>query len=188
MVIDPKELYYAKDRAAWRKWLEKNHSKKKGVWLRYYKKHSGKPRVEYGAAVEEALCFGWIDSTVKTIDADSYAQRFTPRKARSGWSEPNKERFRRLIKEGKVAPAGLAAFRGKLAVQKLIIPADILTALERNKKTWANFSKFPAAYKRIRIHWIDAARSRPAIFKQRLDYFIKMTAQNKRYGMLEKKR
>src|ERR1700757_636733 len=98
--------FYARDRKAWRKWLEKNHSKSQGVWLIYYKKSSGKERLEYSDAVEESLCFGWIDSTIRPIDHERYMQRFTPRKAKSGWSALNKRRIEKMIKQNLMTKAG----------------------------------------------------------------------------------
>ena len=105
---------YVKDRKQWRSWLEKYHESEKEVRLLYYKKHTGKPRIPYNGTVEEALCYGWIDSTVKKTDEDRFAQRFTPRKAGSPWSEMNKERVRRLMNQGKMTPAGLAKVGGFL--------------------------------------------------------------------------
>src|SRR6266498_5711606 len=98
--------FYAKDRKAWRNWLEKNHSKSPGIWLIYYKKSTGKTRLEYSDAVEEALCFGWIDSTSRPIDDEKYMQRFTPRKPKSGWSGLNKKRIQRMIEQGLMTSAG----------------------------------------------------------------------------------
>src|SRR3989344_2059161 len=97
-----RETLYMTRRDDWRAWLEKNHKRKKEVWLVYYKKSSGKPRISYDDAVEEALCFGWIDSTVKKIDSESFAQRFTPRNPKSAYSQPNKERLKKLVEKGKV--------------------------------------------------------------------------------------
>ena len=99
---------YVTDRDNWRKWLEKYHNKEPEIWLVYYNKVSGKPTLPYNDAVEEALCFGWIDSTVKKIDEESYGQRFSPRNQRSNWSEANKERVIRLLKLGKMTPTGIA--------------------------------------------------------------------------------
>ena len=99
--------FYAKDRKTWRKWLEKNHAKSPGIWLIYYKKNSGKTRVAYDDAVEEALCFGWIDSTMRPLDEHSFIQRFSPRKPKSNWSALNKKRIEKLIKEGLMSTAGL---------------------------------------------------------------------------------
>ena len=163
--------YYAPDRKTWRKWLEKNHTASPGIWLIYYKKTSGKPRVEYDEAVEEALCFGWIDSTVKGLDEERFMQRFTPRKAKSGWSGPNKERIRRLIRDGLMAKAGLDAI--KLAKKngswesldkvyapenELEIPGDLQKALAGNKKAKENFEAFPLFAKRQFLAWINSAK------------------------------
>src|SRR4030042_3503799 len=104
------ETLYVADRNAWRKWLIKNHNKKKEIWLIYYKKNSGKKRIPYDDAVEEALCFGWIDSIVKTIDTEKYAQKFTPRNRRTVWSKINVDRMKRMIKQGKMTEAGSAVF------------------------------------------------------------------------------
>src|SRR2546428_11386211 len=109
-------LLEVKNRKEWRSWLSKNHKSEKEIWLVYYKKKSGKSRIPYNAAVEEALCYGWIDSTVKSIDENSYAQRFSPRKKESNLSEMNKERIRRLIEKGKMTKAGLDSIRKHLEI------------------------------------------------------------------------
>ena len=100
---------YVTDRQKWRAWLAENYDKEKEIWLIYPKKASGKPRILYNDAVEEALCFGWIDSTAKRIDENSYAQRFSPRNPKSTYSESNKQRLRELVKEGMVIPSVKAA-------------------------------------------------------------------------------
>lgn len=112
------KILYIPNRAEWRKWLEKNHDKAKDIWLIYYKKHTGKPSIPYNHAVEEALCFGWIDSIEKRLDEEKYAQRFSPRRPKSPWSEINKKRMKKLIKLKKVTPAGLAAFKENTEVLK----------------------------------------------------------------------
>ena len=176
------KTFYAKDRNQWRDWLSKNHDKEKDVWLIYYRKDTGKARVPYDEAVEEALCFGWIDSTLKGIDDEKFAQRFSPRSPKSNWSEPNLHRIRKLIGEGKMTDKGLALVKG-LHRKKLEIPKDILVKIKGDKDTWKNFKKFPESYKRIRLAFIDGARSRPEEFRKRLNYFLKMTLQNKKFGM-----
>jgi uncharacterized protein YdeI (YjbR/CyaY-like superfamily) len=178
------KTFYAENRKEWRNWLEKNHDKEKDIWLIYYKKQTGKPRVPYDDAVEEALCFGWIDSTVKTIDTEKFAQRFSPRNPKSNWSEPNLYRIRKLISEDKMTPKGLELVKG-LHEKKMEIPKDILKALKEDTKVWKNFDRFPEYYKRIRIAFIEGARERPEEFKKRLKYFIKMTSQNKKFGMIK---
>lgn len=175
---------YLKNRQEWRRWLKKNHKKENEIWLIYYKKHTKKPSIPYNDAVEEALCFGWIDSIEKRINEERYAQRFTPRKPKSNWSEMNKERVRRLIKDGKMTPAGLATFGNNTEIA-FKIPQDILEALNKERKIWNNFSKFPESYKRIRVGWIDGARKRPKELEKRLKYFLQMTSENKTFGMVK---
>ncbi len=119
------QKFYAKTAKDWRAWLEKNVTKKKEIWLVYYKKHTGKPTVSYDEAVSEALCFGWIDSTAKSIDDEKYAQRFTPRNPKSQWSENNVIRYRDLVKAKKMTKAGRAVFTtengvyGSLSIENL---------------------------------------------------------------------
>src|ERR1700733_8967545 len=101
-------LLHPTTRPAWRAWLSAHHDHATEIWRVYAKRHTNLPRVEYAEAVEEALCFGWIDSIVRTIDADRYAQKFTPRKAKSKWSALTRERFARMVREGRMTAAGLA--------------------------------------------------------------------------------
>jgi uncharacterized protein YdeI (YjbR/CyaY-like superfamily) len=175
---------YVKNRREWRGWLARHGTTTPEIWLIYYKKNSGKPRIPYNDAVDEALCYGWIDSIVKPIDDKKYAQRFSPRRKTSRLSDMNRERVRRLIKSGRMTKAGLAAI-AHAGDKKWTLPPDIARALRRDAKTWRIFQRLPASYKRIRVGWIDAARARRAIFNQRLRYFLKMTAQNKRFGMVQ---
>ncbi|MCX6802286.1 MAG: YdeI/OmpD-associated family protein [Candidatus Diapherotrites archaeon] len=175
---------YATERKAWRAWLAEHHSTEKEIWLVYCKKHTGKPRIPYNDAVEEALCYGWIDSTGKKVDDDRTAQRFSPRREKSPLSEMNKERARRLIKSGKMTEAGLAKIRRWLN-EKFVAPKDILEELKQDALVWKNFKKFPASYRTIRLGFIEGARKRPAEFRKRLNYFIKKTRQNKKFGMVQ---
>jgi len=175
-----KTLYVAK-RKDWRNWLRKHYKTENEIWLIYYKKQSEKPRIPYEDAVEEALCFGWIDSTVKPLDDDRYAQRLSPRNPKSAYSQPNKERLRMLARQGKVAKDVLATL-GTVLKEKFTAPPDILKALKADRQVWENFQAYPKAYQRIRIAFIDGARKRPEEFKKRLKYLIKMTGQDKRFG------
>ncbi len=174
-------LVEAKDRAEWRRWLKKNHKTATEAWLVYYKKSSGRERIAYNDAVEEALCFGWIDSNVRSIDEQRFAQRFSPRKPKSPYSPANQERLRRLIAEGKVQKSVLAGI-GELPEPRLVVADDILQAIKADKNAWAYYRKLSPEYKRIRIGFIEGARNRPAEFQKRLRYFIKMTAQAKQFG------
>lgn len=181
---------YVTNRKDWRNWLRKHHESEPEIWLLYYKIDSGQPRIPYNDAVEEALCFGWIDSTVKSIDKNRFAQRYSPRRKTSILSEMNKERIRRLITDGKMTQAGLAAVAHVFDEEKEVgrlapIPADILKALKADKQTWANWQAFPDSYRRIRVAWIHESRSRPEEFAKRLRYLLKMTKSNKRFGMVQ---
>ncbi len=187
--MEIKKKLYVVDRKQWRSWLSKNYNKEKEIWLVYYRKASGEKRIPYNDAVEEALCYGWIDSTMKKIDEESFAQRFTPRRPNSMLSQMNKERIHQMIEQGKMTSAGLDAvkhaFDKSLKNSKLVIKPDILKCLKSDKKIWNNFQKFSERYKRIRIEWIESCRTRPEMFEKRLKYFLKMTAQNKKYGMVQ---
>ena len=179
--MDITKILHVTDRKDWRKWLREHYKTEKEIWLVYYKKATGKPRIEYNDAVEEALCFGWIDSTFKTLDKDRSAQRFSPRKPKSKYSPANKERLRKLLKQRKVIKE-LRAPLSDIAGEKFEVPGDILKEIKANKEAWKHFQKFSDSYKRIRIGFIDGARNRPEVFKTRLSYFIKMTEKNKQYG------
>jgi uncharacterized protein YdeI (YjbR/CyaY-like superfamily) len=178
------KIAYFTKRREWRAWLAANHMTEKEIWLVDHLKNSGMSSLAYNDAVDEALCFGWIDSTVKKIDEATNARRFTPRRPNSPLSEMNKERVRRLIKASRMTPAGLAV-AGDLSVETFRVPADILKALKTDEQTWKNYNNFPATYQRIRVGWIEGARKRPAEFEKRLRYFLKMTALNKRFGMVQ---
>jgi len=186
------KTFYAKNRREWRAWLSRHHKTAPEIWLIYYKRNSGRPRTPYNDAVEEALCYGWIDSILKPIDADRYAQRFSPRRPTSRLLAMNRERVRRLIASGRMTRAGLKRIehvfdprRDTKPKLKWEIPSDILRRLQRDAAAWKNFQRFPASYKRIRVGWIAAARPRKEAFEQRLRYFIRMTARNKRFGMVQ---
>lgn len=165
--IDKTNTFYAKDRKAWRKWLEKNHGISNGVWLIYYKKDSGKTRVSYADAVEEALCFGWIDSTLNPIDEHSYMQLFTPRKPKSGWSQLNKDRVEKLIADGLMTPAGMekleiAKHHGTWAkldhIESFTPPPELENAFKTNKKAKAFFDSLAKTNKKYILYYISGAK------------------------------
>jgi uncharacterized protein YdeI (YjbR/CyaY-like superfamily) len=182
--VDIGETLYVTGRKAWRDWLEAHHASKPEVWLVFHTKASGKPSIPYNYAVEEALCYGWIDSIVKKLGPDSRAQRFTPRRPGSPMSEMNKARVRRLAEAGLVSPFALESLATTLD-EPYQVPADIVAALQADETVWRNFQAFPESYKRIRVGWIDGSRDQPEVFRRRLDYFVRMTRQNKRYGMVQ---
>jgi uncharacterized protein YdeI (YjbR/CyaY-like superfamily) len=188
MVSSDLKSFYARDRKAWRTWLQKNHSKSPGVWLIYNKKSSGASRLDYNDAVEEALCFGWIDSTARPIDEKKYMQRFTPRKPKSGWSALNKRRIEKMIQQGLMTKAGLekieeakksGAWEHLDHIEALQLPEDFKKALERNKKAKTNFENFPQFTKKQFLYRINSAK-RPETRKERIKLLVKMAALNKK--------
>ena len=179
---DPAPLLEVVKRSEWRAWLRRNHKTAKEVWLVYLKKHTDQPRLAYNDAVEEALAFGWIDSTAKKVDEDRYAQRFTPRKPDSSYSEANLARLRAMAAKGRIIPEVLAKVKPLLVVRPLVIPLDILAALKADPEAWKNFRAFSDSYKRIRIGYIEGARNRPDEFAKRLHNFLKVTRENRIIG------
>lgn len=154
-------------RAEWRAWLAENHTRPEGVWLVTYKKATGKPRVEYEDAVEEALCFGWIDSKPNKLDDERTLLWFAPRKPGTGWSKPNKERVARALAAGIMAPAGLVKIEAAKAdgswyaldrVEELEMPPDLVEALAAYPAAAENFAAFPRSVKRGILEWISTAR------------------------------
>jgi len=186
------EKLHVTNRDDWRAWLRKNHDIEKEVWLIYYKKHTGKPRIPYDDVVDEAICFGWIDSLVKRIDDEKFAQKFTPRKGKSRWSEANKRRARKMIEEGKMTKAGLAKiqeaeksgewFKKTSTSKELVVFPELRKALESNKKALYNFNNLANSYKRNLIGWIASAK-REETRERRLTEAIRFLEQNKKLGM-----
>ena len=172
-------------RAQWRRWLERHHETEREIWLVSYRTHTGRSRISYNDAVEEALCFGWIDSNQKGIDEDRVAQRYTPRRKGGGLSEMNKQRVRRLVAEGSMTPAGLAKIGDALKVEPLVLAKDVERALRHDRATWRNFAAFPESYRRVRVAYVEAGRRRPGEFEKRLRHLVDMTAKNKRFGFVK---
>ncbi len=172
---------YVTDRIAWHQWLLDNYHTATDIWLITYKKHTGKPSIPYNQAVEEALCFGWIDSIRKRVDDERLAQRFTPRKTGSSYSQTNLERLRRMLAQQRIMPEVLPAVREALAIP-FQPPEDVLTELRADPVAWTNFQRYSGSYQRIRLAYIDSARKRPEEFEKRLNNFLKKTAQDKQYG------
>ncbi len=161
--------------AEWRKWLQEHYNQESEAWLVYAKKATGKPRIVYNDAVEEALCFGWIDSINKTYDAEHTVQRFTPRNPQSTYSQPNIERLRWLAAHKRIHPACEPAVQAILA-REFTFPADIIAEIQKDPIAWDNYCRFSESYKRIA--YIDSARKRPEEFAKRLKNFIDKTHHN----------
>jgi uncharacterized protein YdeI (YjbR/CyaY-like superfamily) len=171
-------IFNIKTRAEWRNWLENNFNTKQEVWLVYAKKSTGEQRIQYNDAVEEALCFGWIDSTNKTLDEDHTIQRFTPRKTKSNYSQPNIERLKWLTENNLIHSSFLEKVQ-EIISQEFIFPKDLSDEIKRDKAAWNNYIKFSDSYKRIRVAYIESARKRPEEFTKRLTNFIQKTRVNK---------
>ena len=183
---------YVTNRDDWRAWLRKNYETKKEIWLIYYKKHTGKPSIPYDDSVEEALCFGWIDNIIKRIDDEKFVRKFTPRKAKSKWSEANKRRVRKMTEVGKMTEAGLAKVKEakktgewfKIAPvrKELVIPSYVKETLAKNQKALANFNNLAESYKRQYVGWISSAK-REETRKRRLMEAIRLLEKNEKLGM-----
>lgn len=179
-------------RAGWRRWLEKHHQTAREIWLVYHKKGSGKARVAYDDAVEEALCFGWIDGLVKSIDEERYAQRFTPRKPGSSWSKLNVERVRKLSREGLMTPAGLATISPEIldGSSSRIVDQDgweaqsavVEESLRCNPEALDNFRGLAPSYRKQYVLWITSAR-KDQTRRCRLEEAIARLARNEKLGM-----
>jgi hypothetical protein len=172
---------YCEDRGCWRRWLQEHYRQEREVWLVYYRKEQGRPRVSYNDAVEEALCFGWIDSIQKKLGEDRLAQRYSPRRPGVPFSQPNVERLRRMADQGLVASEVLPSVQEAIA-RPFHAPADILAALRRDKVGWTNFMGFSEPYQRIRIAFVDAARETPEVFARRFDHLLRMNAAGRQFG------
>lgn len=174
----------ARDRKKWRAWLENNHTRSPGVWLVFYKKSAGKPTVLYDEAVEEALCFGWIDSLMKPVDEQRYRQLFTPRKAKSRWSEPNKKRVARMITARLMTEVGMEKIRAAkkdgswahmTAPDSLVVPPDLRKALNADKRAKESFERMPPGRKRQLLGWIHDAK-RPETRQRRIAQAVEVAA------------
>jgi uncharacterized protein YdeI (YjbR/CyaY-like superfamily) len=172
---------YVKDRKRWRSWLAKNGTRVNEIWLIYPKKHCGAVRIPYDDAVEEALCFGWIDGTTGKLDADRYVQRFTPRRPNSRWSAINIRRARKLIAAGKMTPAGMKAFRPerKIEAHPTELPKSLETAFRSQVKAWENFQHFPPFYRRMTVAWVASAKKEETREK-RLGKLMEFSERNQR--------
>ncbi len=182
-----------KNRAEWRDWLGKNHGRSEGIWLVFYKKHTGKPTVKYNEAVEEALCFGWIDSIIKRIDADTYAQKFTPRRTSSKWSQTNIERAKRMMESARMTDAGMKKFgqvlEGKIRPEKkrpiikdLSVPPAFAKALKEHPQACDYFEGLAESRRRPFLLWITLAKKEETRAR-RIQEAIRLLRQGKKLGL-----
>jgi uncharacterized protein YdeI (YjbR/CyaY-like superfamily) len=186
--LEELERVHPKSRKQWRTWLERNHLKSPGVWLVTYKKETGKPRIDYAEAVEELLCFGWVDSKASKLDDERSMLLCTPRKPKSAWSRPNKERVARLTAEGLMAPRGvelveLAKRTGTWDalndVEALVEPEDLKARLDTSRAARTNWDAFPRSVKRGILEWILNAK-RPETRQKRIEETVSQAAKNLR--------
>ena len=178
--------FHAKTRKEWRKWLEKNHQSEKSVWLIIYHQSSEVKTVYYEEAVEEAICFGWIDSIAHKRDEESKYQFFAQRKPKSNWSKANRERAQKMIDQGLMAPSGqklidmakkTGTWEALVDVQNSIIPEDLQKQLNKNKMALKNFLAFPPSSKRIILEWILNAK-KAETREKRIEETVSLAAQN----------
>jgi uncharacterized protein YdeI (YjbR/CyaY-like superfamily) len=180
-------------REEWRAWLAEHHATETEIWVVYYKQHTGQPRISYDELVEEALCFGWIDSLVRRLDDDRYAQKVTPRKNTSKWSEPNLRRFAELVKNSRMTAAGLAKGppadvtvakkpSAPLPAEGAEVPEFIQQRLRTNAKAWRFFQDLAPSYRRHYVKWIEIAK-REETRQKRLDEAISLLEQGKKLGL-----
>lgn len=186
--LDDAPYVHADDRATWRAWLEANHATARGVWLVTWRPRTGRISLDYEAAIEEALCFGWVDSTGGQMDDERGKLYFAPRKPRSVWAASNKARIERLIAEGRMAPAGLAVIERAQAngswevldaVERMEVPEDLAAALEIRPSAAANFAAFPPSARKMLLGWIALAR-RPETRAARITKIAVAAARNER--------
>ncbi|NJN85926.1 MAG: hypothetical protein HC881_05945 [Leptolyngbyaceae cyanobacterium SL_7_1] len=183
---DQLDSIYAIDRSTWRRWLAAHHRTSSGIWLVYYKIGSAKPSVQYAEAVKEALCFGWIDSKVKSLDKERYRQIFTPRKPKSVWSKLNKQYIEELLDQGLITQAGLEKIEAAKqdgswttldAIEALEIPSDLQQALDANTTANQAFQAFSNSTKKTILFWIASAK-RPETRQNRIAQTIACATQN----------
>ena len=191
-IIELKSAKLFKNRDEWRKWLEKSHITEKGIWLIHYKKGSNKKSVSHIEAVEEALCFGWIDSKLKSIDEERFILRYTPRKGKSVWSKINKDAAKKMILLGKMTYEGLEKINiakkqglwdsAYTNLKKERLPTDLKKALLSNNEAWNNFKNFANSYRNMYIGWVNNAKT-DLTRKNRIDEVVKRSSQNKKPGI-----
>ena len=176
------ETVFAKDRNEWRRWLAKNHKRSQEIWLVFSRKAVGKPCISYEHAVEEALCFGWIDGMKKKLDEECYAFRFTPRKPKSQWSQSNLQRVERLIASGKMLPSGLEAYQGErreVPATPPAMPKTLEQKFREQRAAWENYEKFPPGNRSMTARWVASAKKEETQLK-RLQKLIEFSARHER--------
>ncbi|MGH7482117.1 MAG: YdeI/OmpD-associated family protein [Longimicrobiales bacterium] len=192
--LEPRDVAYFQTPAAFRAWLEENHATADVLWVGFHKKATGRPSITWPQSVDEALCFGWIDGIRKSIDDEAYAIRFTPRKPNSTWSRVNARRAEELLGEGRMRPAGVAAFEKRDARKTETYSYERENAafgpeqeerMRANGAAWAFFSAQPPGYRKLATHWVVSAKREPTR-ERRLQALIADSAAGRRIGLLRR--
>lgn len=184
---------YITNRNDWRRWLSEHHSREKEIWLVYYKRHTCKPRISYDEAVEEAICFGWIDSIIRRIDENSYCQKFTPRRKGSKWSKLNISRAEELARKGRMTEYGMKLYMEALANPGLLLadppapllvkpPPDLVTELKSKGRAFGLFMGFAPSYRKNAIGWIESAK-KPETRSKRIKEVAELAARGEKIGL-----
>lgn len=189
--MQPISLYFT-ERESWRAWLMANHSTAREIWLLFYKKHTKKPCLPYEEAVEEALCFGWIDGRLQRLDEERHIQRYSPRRPDSIWSDNNKERVRRMLEAGRMTEAGLALveagktsgrwYESTATPKRFRTPSDLVRALKDDQEAYGNFKKFSPSTRHHYIYWVKSSK-KPETRMRRIRQVVERARQNKRPGV-----
>ena len=183
---DGQATFYAASRSAWRQWLQEHGPTEKPIWLIIYRQESQTPSVHFEEAIEEATCYGWVDSKARRRDGGSFYLRFTPRNPGSAWGKISRERAEKMMREGLMAPAGQAvidasrqngAWDALMDAQNLVIPDDLQSLFDQNESAFKNFQAFSPSARRILLEWIATAR-RPETRRQRIEKTVQQAAQN----------
>ncbi len=190
--LQPKKIKFFKTQKSFRKWLEINHTKKTELWVGYYKKSSGKKSITYKQALEEVLCFGWIDGIARGIDEEKYSQRYTPRRKGSVWSTINIKKAEELIKNKKMHPFGLHVYKNRdikktglysNEQKEIKFPAGFLKQLKSNKTAWKFFSNMPPGYKKTATWWVISPKQ-DETKKRRLNVLIRDSEVGRKIGSI----
>jgi uncharacterized protein YdeI (YjbR/CyaY-like superfamily) len=191
--MEIKKTFTARNGAEWRAWLAANYAKEQEIWLVYFKAASGQTGIDYETSVEEALCYGWVDSLIQKIDEATYARKFNPRRKSSVWSASNKRRVEKLIAEERMTPFGLEKYDPnarestnetalKVMQSEIPIHADILQVLKTNRQAWENFQKLAPAQQRRHIGWVVSGR-KVETQQKRLAEIINLLEKGQKLGL-----
>jgi len=180
------KTFDARTSERWRRWLAKHHASESEVWLIFHKQHTGKPSVAYNDAVDDALCYGWIDSLIKRVDDDRYARKFTPRKVDSNWSSANIKRYAALKAANRLAAPGLERGPDGRPVVDMArpgyVPEYIEQAIRKNARAWKFFENLAPSYRRLYVTWVDSAK-REVTKQSRLRQAIEMLKSGRKPGI-----